>query len=84
MWRLPLASELEGEIKSDVADVRNVGGRWGGAITAGLFLKRFVKKTSWIHVDIAGPARAEKGTPLTRRGGTGFGVLTCLDYLESR
>ncbi|MBW2276227.1 MAG: leucyl aminopeptidase [Deltaproteobacteria bacterium] len=84
MWRLPLASELEGDIKSDVADVRNVGGRWGGAITAGLFLKRFVKKTPWIHVDIAGPARAEKGTPLTRRGGTGFGVLSCLSYLESQ
>jgi leucyl aminopeptidase len=83
MWRLPLAGELEGELRSDVADVRNVGGRWGGAITAALFLKRFVKKAPWIHVDIAGPSRAEKNTPLTRRGGTGFGVLSCLSYLES-
>jgi leucyl aminopeptidase len=83
MWRLPLADELDGELKSDVADVKNVGGRSGGAITAGLFLKRFVKNTPWIHVDIAGPARAEKSTPLMRRGGTGFGVLTCLEYLES-
>jgi leucyl aminopeptidase len=83
MWRLPLAAELDGELKSDVADVKNVGGRYGGAITAGLFLKRFVKKTPWIHLDIAGPARADKNTPLTRRGATGFGVLTCLCYLES-
>jgi len=84
MWRLPLADELDSELKSDVADIKNVGGRYGGAITAGLFLKRFVKKTRWLHVDIAGPARAEKGTPLTRRGATGFGVLACLSYLESR
>lgn len=83
MWQLPLAGELEGELKSDVADVKNIGGRFGGAITGGLFLERFVKKTPWIHVDIAGPARAEKNTPLTQRGGTGFGVLACLRYLES-
>jgi len=83
MWRLPLAEELDNDIKSDVADVKNIGGRWGGAITAGLLLRRFVKKVPWIHVDIAGPARAEKSTPLARRGGTGFGVLTCLSYLES-
>jgi leucyl aminopeptidase len=83
MWRLPLAGELVNELKSDVADVKNIGGRYGGAITAGLFLKRFVGKTPWIHLDIAGPARAEKNAPLARRGGTGFGVLTCLSYLES-
>jgi leucyl aminopeptidase len=80
-WRLPLTEELEQEIRSDIADIKNTGGRWGGAITAALFLKRFVGKTRWIHVDIAGPARLEKNTPLCPRGGSGFGVLTACSYL---
>ncbi len=81
LWRLPLSPELEKDIRSDVADIKNIGGQYGGAITAALFLKRFVKKTPWIHLDIAGPARAEKSTPLCPQGGSGFGVLTGLEYL---
>jgi len=81
MWRLPLIPELDGELKSDVADLRNIGGQYGGAITAALFLKRFVSKRPWIHIDIAGPARLDKLTPLCPRGGSGYGVLTGLEYL---
>ncbi|MCP4604063.1 MAG: leucyl aminopeptidase [Proteobacteria bacterium] len=81
IWRLPLSAELKRELKSEIADIKNIGNRSGGAITAALFLKHFVKKTSWIHLDIAGPARSEKNTPICPRGGSGFGVLTALQYL---
>ena len=82
VWRLPLADELDRDLRSDVADVKNQGGRFGGTITAALFLKRFVKPSiPWLHVDIAGPARAEAATPLCPRGGSGYGVLTCLELL---
>jgi leucyl aminopeptidase len=85
IWRLPLADELERDVRSDVADVKNAGGRFGGTIAGALFLKRFVTpSTPWLHVDIAGPARAESTTPLCPRGGTGYGVLTCLAFLEGR
>jgi leucyl aminopeptidase len=84
VWRLPLADELERDLCSDVADIKNAGGRFGGTIAGGLFLKRFVKAAiPWLHVDIAGPARAEHATPLCPRGGTGYGVLSCLAFLES-
>jgi leucyl aminopeptidase len=83
VWRLPLAEELDRDLRSDVADVKNAGGRFGGAIAGGLFLKRFLKpETAWVHVDIAGPARAETATPLCPRGGSGYGVLTCIAFLE--
>jgi leucyl aminopeptidase len=82
MWRLPLLKELNSDLQSDVADIKNIGGQHGGAITAALFLKRFVDKTPWIHLDIAGPARAEKSTDLCPKGGSGFGVLTGLEYLS--
>ncbi len=82
VWRLPLAGELKKDLRSDVADIKNLGGRWGGAITAALFLRRFVKDRAWMHLDIAGPARTESTTPLCRCGGTGFGVATCLEYLS--
>ncbi len=80
-WRLPMAAELERELRSDVADVKNVGGRHGGTITGALFLQRFAGKRPFLHVDIAGPARAEHRSPLCPKGGTGFGVLTCLEFL---
>jgi leucyl aminopeptidase len=85
VWRLPLAEELERDIRSDVADVKNQGGRFGGTITAALFLKRFVKPSiPWLHVDIAGPARADAATSLCPRGATGYGVLSCLAFLCRR
>lgn len=70
---LPIYEEYEELIKSDVADIKNVGGRWAGAITAALFLKRFTNYP-WIHLDIAGPARADANGDYIARGGTGVGV----------
>lgn len=84
LWELPLINEYRSLIKGTHADVRNSGAsRYGGAITAGLFLEEFVGKTPWAHLDIAGPAYAERETisyiPL---GGTGYGVRTLIDFLK--
>ncbi len=83
VWRLPLLEDLESGIKSDVADLKNIGGRFGGAITAALFLKQFTADVPWAHFDIAGPARLEKATPVCPKGASGFGVLTGLTFLAS-
>ncbi len=82
VWQLPLTKDLKRDLRSDVADIKNIGGSYGGAITAALFLQNFVKKTPWVHMDIAGPARADNSTSLCPTGGTGFGVLTALQYLS--
>ena len=58
-------------LDSEIADMKNVGGSYGGAITAAIFLSEFVGKTPWVHLDIAGPARAESDDGYLRRGGTG-------------
>jgi leucyl aminopeptidase len=81
LWQLPMDDELRKEIESDVADVKNVGSRWGGAITAAMFLEKFVGDTPWVHLDIAGPAFLEKGGDWYPKGGTGFGVRTIIKYL---
>lgn len=81
VWRLPLIDEYREHLKSDVADMNNVGPRGGGAITAGLFLKEFAGDRPWAHLDIAGPAFLEKDTPLAPKGGTGCAVRTVLAYL---
>jgi leucyl aminopeptidase len=80
MWRLPLTARLREQLKSSVADMRNTGDRFGGAITAGLFLKTFVKDTPWVHVDIAGPASLTTTRPSQPKGGTGFAVSTIVEY----
>jgi leucyl aminopeptidase len=80
MWRLPLNSRLREQLKSPIADMRNTGDRYGGAITAGLFLKTFAKDTPWVHVDIAGPASSAGPRPSQPKGGTGFGVATIVEY----
>jgi leucyl aminopeptidase len=84
MWHLPLPEKLRDQLKSEVADMRNTGDRWGGALTAGLFLKEFVGETPWVHVDIAGPASADKESGHVPKGGTGFGVATIVEYLSAR
>lgn len=84
VWQLPLDEELRKEIDSDVADVKNVGSRWGGAITAAMFLEKFVGDTKWAHIDIAGPAFLEKGGDWYPKGATGFGVRTVINYLLRR
>lgn len=84
MWRLPLEKNYRKLLKSEVADMQNIGSKWGGALTAGLFLEEFVNKTPWAHLDIAGPAYAERDIdPYTRKGATGHGVRTLLTYLKS-
>jgi leucyl aminopeptidase len=80
MWRLPLTSRLREQLKSPIADLRNTGDRYGGAITAGLFLKTFAKDTPWVHVDLAGPASLSMARPSQPKGGTGFAVATIVEY----
>ena len=85
VWPLPLPGDYRKMLDSDVADLKNIGGKTGGALTAGLFLQEFVGEgIPWAHVDIAGPAfnaKAPKGH--TPKGGTGFGVGTLLALVES-
>jgi leucyl aminopeptidase len=81
VWQLPLIDDYREHLKSDVADLNNVGPRGGGAITAGLFLKEFAGERPWAHLDIAGPAFVEKDTPLSPKGATGAAVRTVLTYL---
>jgi len=83
LWQLPLVREYREEIKSSVADIKNIGGSYGGAITAALFLQEFVGDIPWIHLDIAGPAFVEKENLMCPKGGTGFGVLTLLKFLST-
>jgi leucyl aminopeptidase len=83
LWQLPLVKEYREQIKSSVADLKNVGGAHGGAIIAALILQEFVGGIPWAHLDIAGPAFAESDTVLCPRGGTGFGVRTLLVYLSA-
>ncbi len=83
LWRMPLAKELRNGLKSQVADLRNIGGAWGGAITAALFLREFVGKTPWLHLDIAGAAYLDKPRAFYPKGGTGYGILTVLELLRS-
>ena len=83
MWQLPLYDEYYEQLRSDVADIRNTGSRWGGAITAGLFLKRFVKPgLPWAHLDIAGPAFLDDEASGYPKGATGTGVRTLLSFLS--
>ena len=82
-WRMPLIDDLNGQIKGSIGDVKNSGGRHGGAITAALFLARFTDNTPWAHLDIAGSARADKSAGYTPRGATGVGVRSLLAYLTT-
>ncbi len=83
LWRLPEWDEYKDLIRSEWADMKNSGGRWGGAISAALFLKEFVHCLSWAHLDIAGTAYAEHETARESRGATGAGVRVTLAFLES-
>jgi leucyl aminopeptidase len=83
MWRLPLIDELERKIEGDVGDIKNTGGRAGGAITAALFLRHFREGLPWAHLDIAPSARQDKPTALGPKGATGVGVRTLLRYLTT-
>jgi leucyl aminopeptidase len=82
VWQLPMFGLYDELIKSDVADIRNVGGKWGGAITAAKFLERFVKEKPWVHLDIAGPAFASGDKPHREGGGTGVMVRTLVEVAK--
>lgn len=84
LWQLPMFAEFGEQIRSEVADIKNVGdGRWGGAITAAKFLEEFVSNTPWVHLDIAGPAFLESSKPWLDAGGTGFAVRTLVELAQS-
>lgn len=83
MWQMPLVEDLREGLKSEWADLKHTADRWGGSITAALFLREFVGDLPWIHIDIAGPSMANKPYGVYTKGGTGHGVLTYLRLIES-
>ncbi|MCP4415178.1 MAG: leucyl aminopeptidase [Chloroflexi bacterium] len=82
VWPLPLWDDYKEAIKTDVADIKNSGGRFGGVATSAIFLKQFIDYP-WVHLDIAGMALQEKGNGYTPRGGTGYGVRLLVDFLRN-
>ncbi len=82
VWRLPMDDDFKEQLKSSVADLKNVGGKWGGAVTAAKFLEQFVGSTPWIHLDIAGPSWCDTENATRDAGGTGCFVRTLVAYLE--
>ena len=83
-WRLPLYEPYNAHIKSEIADIKNIGASGeAGTISAALFLQRFVGDVPWAHLDIAGPSRSDKERGLYPVGGTAFGLRTILEYLRS-
>lgn len=83
-WRMPLPEDYKELFKSDIADLNNIANtRYGGAITAALFLSEFITDTRWAHIDIAGPAFAQKESGYCAAGGTGFGVRLLCDLLDN-
>ncbi|TEU16346.1 MAG: leucyl aminopeptidase [Dehalococcoidia bacterium] len=83
MWHMPMPEEYKEQIKSEIADVKNTGNRYGGAITAALFLAEFVDNTPWVHIDIAGPRLSTKESGYIVKGATGFGVRTLIELALS-
>ena len=83
VWQMPMFDLYDELIKCDTADIRNVGGRWGGAITAAKFLERFVDGKPWVHLDIAGPSFASSNKPAREGGATGCIVRTLVTLAEN-
>lgn len=83
VWRLPLYEEYREQLKSDIADIKNIGGRPAGSITAAVFLQEFVENTPWAHFDIAGTAYLNEGRRYHPKHGTGIGVRLMIDFLEN-
>jgi leucyl aminopeptidase len=83
MWRLPVDQEYQEMIKSGIADIVNSGGRWGGAVTAAMFLKEFVDETPWIHLDIAGVAWMEENKSWIAKGPSGVAVRSLVEFVRS-
>ena len=84
MWKLPLPADYKKQLESNVADLKNIGGAYGGSLTAGLFLQEFVDGTiPWVHLDIAGPAFLDAEDGEHPKGGTGFGVRTLVELART-
>ncbi len=83
-WQLPLFKAYRSQLDSKVADLKNIGsGRYGGAITAGLFLQEFANEVPWVHIDLAGPAFGEKTSGELTNGGSGYGAMTLIELVVS-
>lgn len=82
VWQMPLFDEYKEYIKSDIADLKNSGGRAGSLISSGYFLKEFAGDVPWIHLDIAGTAWTDKDRPYIPKGATGIGVRLLLEFLK--
>jgi len=82
MWRLPLDDEYKEQIRSSIADIMNSGGRWGGAVTAAMFLKEFAEDTPWIHLDIAGTAWMEDQKPWIAKGPSGIALRSLVEFVK--
>ena len=82
MWRLPLDEEYREQIRSNIADIMNTGGRYAGAVTAAMFLKEFVEDKPWIHLDIAGMAWVEENKPFIAKGPSGIAVRTLVEFVR--
>ncbi len=83
MWRMPVDSDYSEHIRSEIADIKNTGGRWGGAITAAMFLKEFVDDKPWIHLDIAGTAWLEESKAWMPKGPSGVAVRSLVDFARN-
>ncbi|XXF80394.1 leucyl aminopeptidase [Myxococcaceae bacterium GXIMD 01537] len=83
-WRMPVSDLQKDSLRSDVADMKNAGERWGGAVNAALFLREFVGSTPWVHLDIAGPSVSPKERGYNGKGATGVGVRTLVEYVSRR
>ncbi len=83
MWQMPMPEEYKEQIKSEIADIKNTGNRYGGAITAALFLAEFVANVPWVHIDIAGTAFSAKESGHIVKGATGVGVRTLVELALS-
>lgn len=84
LWPMPLDEEYRDMIKSDIADIKNLGGRYAGSITAAAFLREFVDDVPWVHLDIAGTAWLDENKPELTKGPTGYGVRTLVEFVLSR
>ncbi len=84
LWEMPLYMPYMEQLKAEIADMKNIGSRWGGAITAALFLSRFVEEEiAWSHIDIAGPSVKEEPLGFLGKGAKGFGVKTLFEFVRS-
>jgi leucyl aminopeptidase len=81
-WRLPLDEEYKENIRSNIADIVNSGGRWGGAVNAAMFLKEFAEDTPWLHLDIAGTAWMEDNKPWIAKGPSGIAVRSLVEFTK--